>query len=226
MLHTETVERKTLELLRKLQGYDILDESLLVGGTSLALQIGHRSSDDLDLFTTSEFDLIELQDILYSAFDFVPQRITGRSIIGFINGIKVDFIYHPFRWIGEGIKDDGIRIASLEDIAAMKVHAIINSGERPKDFVDLAYLSRYFSYDKMKDLLLQKYPNYDPIMADRAVNYFDDIKADLIPEIKMIDEELDFKKIKKRLILMTSHPERVFKTSPLKEKKQSKGIRM
>ena len=226
MLHTETVERKTLELLRKLQGYDILDESLLVGGTSLALQIGHRSRDDLDLFTTSEFDLIELQDILYSAFDFVPQRITGRSIIGFINGIKVDFIYHPFRWIGEGIKDDGIRIASLEDIAAMKVHAIINSGERPKDFVDLAYLSRYFSYDKMKDLLLQKYPNYDPIMADRAVNYFDDIKADLIPEIKMIDEELDFKKIKKRLILMTSHPERVFKTSPLKEKKQSKGIRM
>ena len=105
----------------------------------------------------------------------------------------------------------------------MKLHAIINSGKRPKDFVDIAYLSQIFSYDKMKELLLTKYPKYDPIMADRAINYFDEINTDLIPEIKLVNENLDFNKIKKRLIEMTNKPTKIFDTSPLDTpKKQSR----
>ena len=42
MLHLETVEYSTLELLRKLQSLPILRDTRLVGGTALALQLGHR----------------------------------------------------------------------------------------------------------------------------------------------------------------------------------------
>lgn len=72
-----------------------------------------------------------------------------------------------------------------------------------------------FCYDEMKAMLLKKYPKYDSIMADRALNYFQDVKVDLIPSIKMIDEKLDFNKIKTRLLQMTENPMRVFATSPL-----------
>ena len=50
MLHLETIEPKTLELLRKLQSLSIFENSRLVGGTALALQLGHRKSIDLDIF--------------------------------------------------------------------------------------------------------------------------------------------------------------------------------
>ena len=59
MLHTETVEGTTLELLKKLQAEDIMEQFCLAGGTALALYLGHRRSVDLDLFTSCAFDVTE-----------------------------------------------------------------------------------------------------------------------------------------------------------------------
>lgn len=222
MLHKETVEKRTFDLLKRLQALPTLENTLLVGGTSLALQLGHRISTDLDLFTTEEIDTELIQDMLDIEFNFTPRRILGKSVIGDIDGVKIDIIYHPFKWINNPLEQEKIRLASLEDITAMKLHAVINSGIRPKDFVDLAYLSTIFCYDTMKEFLLQKYPKYDPIMADRAINYFDEIEASLIPEIKMTTEKLNFEKIKKRLVQMTDKPKHIFKTNPLENKTKEK----
>lgn len=60
MLHLETVEYSTLELLRKLQSLPILRDTRLVGGTALALQLGHRKSVDLDFFGTITCEAEEL----------------------------------------------------------------------------------------------------------------------------------------------------------------------
>ena len=60
MLHTNTVEPNTLELLKKLMSIQILDDFFLVGGTALSLQIGHRKSIDLDLFSIEKFDIQEI----------------------------------------------------------------------------------------------------------------------------------------------------------------------
>ena len=54
MLYLETVESSTLELLKKLQRLPVLEQTRLVGGTALALQLGHRKSIDLDFFGTVE----------------------------------------------------------------------------------------------------------------------------------------------------------------------------
>ena len=69
MLHKETVESRTLELLKRLQAEPLLSSFNLVGGTALALRIGHRKSVDLDLFTCDEFDLEELKSMLIDKYE-------------------------------------------------------------------------------------------------------------------------------------------------------------
>ena len=216
MLQTGTVKESTLGLLRQLQAEPLLAATRLVGGTALSLQIGHRESEDLDLFSIEPLEGMPVQQMLIGKYGFIPSVVTENTLIGFIHGVKINVIYHPFPWLEEAIGEDGMRIATKTDIAAMKMHAIINSGKRPKDFIDIAFLSLYFSYNEMKRLLLKRYPAYDPIMADKAVIYFGDIDEELIPEIKMIGYAFDFELIKKRIIKMTDNPDKVYTTAPLR----------
>ncbi len=217
MLQTGTVAQSTLGLLKRLQEESALTTTRLVGGTALSLHIGHRVSEDLDLFSSELFDGMQIQSLLIDKYGFVPSVIEENTIIGFVQGVKIDIIYHPFTWLEDAVVEDGMRIASMTDIAAMKLHAIINSGKRPKDFVDLAFLSMYYSYNELKQILLKRYPAYDPIMADKAVIYFGDIDEDLIPNIKMLGYRFDFESIKSRVIKMTDNPDKVYVTSPLKK---------
>ena len=219
MLQTGTVEEGTLELLKSLQAEPLLADTRLVGGTALSLQIGHRVSEDLDLFSTVPIDCMRIQLLLIEKYGFTPSVIEDGTLIGFVHGVKIDIIYHPFPWLEDAIEEDGKRIASMADIAAMKLHAIINSGKRPKDFVDMAFLSMRYSYNELKQLLLKRYPAYDPIMADKAVIYFGDIDEDLIPSIKMLGYQFDFEAIKSRVVKMTDYPDKIYTTAPLKRLK-------
>lgn len=218
MLQAATVASGTLGLLGRLQAEPLLCSTRLVGGTALSLQIGHRVSDDLDLFSVASLDGMAVQRMLVDKYGFIPTIIEENTLIGFIQGVKIDVIYHPFPWLEKAIEEDGFRIATKKDIAAMKMHAIINSGKRPKDFVDIAFLSMHFSYNDIKRLLLRRYPAYDPMMADRAVVYFGDIDETLIPEINMIGYEFDFGRIKNRIIKMTDNPDKVYTMAPFKQR--------
>ena len=219
MLQIQTVAPATFDLLKRLQGEELLSSTRLVGGTSLALQMGHRTSVDLDLFTVDKFDSERVQELLFEKYDFTPNFVSANTILGFAEGVKLDIIYHPFRWIDNIVADqDGIRLASAKEIAAMKLHAIINSGKRPKDFLDIAFLSRRYSYNEMLDFLLEKYPRYDPMMANRSIVYFGDIDTDKIPEIKMIGYKLDWKRVEKRLLQITAKPNQIFDTEFLLRK--------
>lgn len=217
MLQTETVARSTFELLKRLQAEPLLSSTRLVGGTALSLQIGHRESEDLDLFTTEQINGDSVQTLLIKEYGFIPSTITPDALIGFIQGVKVDIIYHPYPWLDEVIMEDGVRLASVADIAAMKMHAIINSGTRPKDFVDIAFLSMHYSYNDIKRLLLDRYKAYDSIMADKAIIYFDDIDDGMIPQIRMLGYQFDFERIKKRIVKMTDNPDKLYLTPPLKK---------
>ena len=170
----------------------------------------------MDLFSVEPLDGMVVQKLLVDKYGFVPSIIEENTLIGFIQGVKIDVIYHPFPWLEHETEEAGFRIAAMRDIAAMKMHAIINSGKRPKDFVDIAFLSMHFSYNEIKRLLLRRYPAYDPMMADRAVIYFGDLDEALIPEISMIGYEFDFERIKHRIVKMTDNPDKVYTTAPLK----------
>lgn len=216
MLQTATVKASTLKLLKSLQAEPALATTRLVGGTALSLQIGHRESDDLDLFSVEQMDMMVVQTLLIDKYHFVPSVIADNTLIGFVDGVKLDVIYHPFPWLEEAILDDEMRLATTTDIAAMKMHAIINSGKRPKDFVDIAFLSMHLSYNEIKKLLLRRYPAYDPIMVDKAIIYFGDVDELLFPDIRMLGYKFDFSLIEKRIISMTDNPDKVYPTPPLK----------
>lgn len=160
MLSYATIEPRTLELLRLLTLEHAFKKMRLVGGTALALQYGHRKSIDLDFFGDLDCERIETMEILsqYGHVDVIKETETIR--IYSINGVKVDFVkYNCYPWIDDAVEDDGLRLASPKDIAALKINAIEGRGTR-KDFVDIYYLLEHYSLGELLYFYKQKYPNY------------------------------------------------------------------
>jgi len=124
MLRTESVDRTTLDLIRQLQGKKYLEDFVLVGGTGLALQIGHRKSIVIDLFSISDFDQERVLENLEKDFGFQADYIERNTLKGTIHGVKVDLITHPYTLIKPPLNIDNVQIASIEDICAMKINAI------------------------------------------------------------------------------------------------------
>src|SRR5690606_2443882 len=87
----------------------------------------------------------------------------------------VDFITHAYPLVKEFRLDEGIRLASLEDIAAMKLNAIVGNGTRLKDFIDMAYLSSYLSLKDMLDAYEHKYSTRNEVLVLKALSYFNDV---------------------------------------------------
>ena len=215
MLHKETVETNTLELLRKLMQDNALSEFLLAGGTNLALRLGHRKSIDLDLFSYKNFDSIALAEHLSNNYNFEKTDVREENtVLGFIDDIKVDFIAHIYPPLDEPfVIDNTIRLYSIKDIVAMKLVAISNSGKRLKDFVDIAFLSTQMSFNQMIDCYSQKYKNTSALHAARGLVFFDDI--DFSTSIDLINGKFDWKKIEKRILQMIKFENKIFENFPL-----------
>ena len=113
-------------------------------------------------------------------------------------GIKTDFIRHPYPLLKPPIIEEGIRFLSMEDISGMKIHAIVNSGKRLKDFVDIYFLLEHFTMNQMIGFYRQKYPHMSPMVPLKALTYFDDIDPQMDPP--KMKKPLPIEKIKKRLL--------------------------
>jgi hypothetical protein len=103
---------------------DKLNDFILVGGTALAMQIGHRISVDIDLLADHSFDSGEILDALRKTLkvELNISRPNGMQLM--VEDIKVDIYNWAVPFISEPIISDGIRLASLKDIAAFKLDAI------------------------------------------------------------------------------------------------------
>ena len=192
MLSLRTIEPHTLELLRALMQEAALSELRLVGGTALALQYGHRSSVDLDLFGKIDIDGYELQSILSKYGVLKVENETKILHQYYIDDIKVDVVNYPFEWISPIIEEDGIRLASPIDIAAMKVNAIEGRGTK-KDFIDMYMLLQHYSLKEIIAFYQQKYPNYSIFRALRSLTYFDDAEDQFMPRMFIEDTWEDMK---------------------------------
>ena len=96
MLHKETVETQTLDLILRLFKDDLFNEFDLVGGTALSLQIGHRKSIDIDLFNRGAFDAVSLSDHLLKAYKAESIKTLKNGVFCFINDVKVDLLSHQY----------------------------------------------------------------------------------------------------------------------------------
>lgn len=193
MLYTETIDSITLAILKKLMSEPFLSDFVLVGGTALALQIGHRKSVDLDLFTTEVFEPEIILDSILLNYPIQPIQRTSLSLIATIEGIKVDFIHFRYPFIRPIQTAEGIRMLSIEDIAPMKLDAISGRGSK-KDFFDFYFLLRFFSLEKMLELYLEKYPHQTTFHVLKSLVYFIDAEKD--PEPIVIDKTVTWTKVK------------------------------
>lgn len=175
MLHTKTVERSTLELLKQLQKKPYLQDFYLVGGTALALDLGHRRSIDLDLFSDFSFDVIQLLENLQNDFNYTLFFSATNSLKGSIDNIKIDIMAHRYTLIRKPITSEGVSMLSIPDIIGMKLNAISGSGQRVKDFIDIYFLLKSISLDKMISFYKEKYPQNNESIVLKSLVYFDDI---------------------------------------------------
>lgn len=216
MLHKETVDDRTLELLRALQNEPMLSSFNLVGGTALSLRLGHRKSVDLDLFTEEKFDISELRQMLERKYSFRVSYERGYTLKGFVGEVMLDFILYDYPRLMDPDIIDGIRLESIADIIAMKLSAISQNGTRLKDFIDIAALSTLYSLDDMLGFYTAKFPNSNKIMPAKSITYFKDI--DFNEPVIMLMGKYNWKSISKRLIDMTKNPNKIFLSLPLQQK--------
>jgi len=145
----------------------------LVGGTALALQMGHRYSEDIDMFCFGDFDQLHLQKCLNDLFspDF---NIATHYFIQFTHKeVKVDLLKYPYPPQFEPVIENGIRMLDIRDIIPMKLSAICNRGVK-KDFFDLYFLLRHYRFEEMLMLFSKRFNQNEVISVVRSVQYFDD----------------------------------------------------
>ena len=177
MLHTKTVEPGTLDVIRALSAKEYMQPYLLVGGTSLALQIGHRSSTDIDFFTNEPHDTEQLLELLKQDFDVEVRNRYKHALFVNINTVKTDIVRQNANLIDKPVVIEGIRMASLKEIAPMKLLAITNRGRR-RDFIDLYFLINEFSLEQMLHFFRQKFENENYYLILRSLTYFVDADED------------------------------------------------
>jgi len=179
MLHTAAVPVNLLQVLMDLQAPLSGSGFALAGGTSLALRLGHRRSIDLDFFSTAHFEPSALAEQL----GIGPESITGRAAGTLqlrIRQFKVEFLKHAYPRLADDQIVQGIRLWSLEDVAAMKLNAVANRGSK-KDFYDLAALLAHFPLQTMIGLYHAKYRPASLMMVVRSLAWFDDADAEPDP---------------------------------------------
>jgi predicted nucleotidyltransferase component of viral defense system len=175
MLHTETVEPGTFSLLKELSNLSFLKSYALVGGTALSLKFGHRTSVDLDFFTTTKDDLQELTIKLQTHFEeryLFEKTFFTVGHFCYLDGIKTDFVYHQHVMLNDFEIIEGVKMFSNEDIAAMKIQAILGRGQK-KDFWDIFELLKIFSLEEIIEFHTRKYPTQMlAISIPNALTYF------------------------------------------------------
>lgn len=212
-LYYNTVSPMLLSILQDLMKTSVFDNFRLVGGTSLSLQLGHRRSFDIDLFTDSMYDSVDfkaIDDYLRKNYEYVDTfetDIVGMGKSYYIGNsqndcIKLD-VFYTDAFIRPFLSIDGLRLASLEEIAAMKIDVVSRSG-RKKDFWDIHELMQFYSIEDMLHLHKERYPyshekneiinnfsnfenadtDFDPICLREK--YWEIIKLDLVEAVQQV----------------------------------------
>jgi hypothetical protein len=178
-MFTKTLLPDTLRAIQLVSEFKEIREAYLAGGTALALQIGHRVSVDLDFFTKKEFSEAGLVLKLKKLPSFTEDRTAKWTILGKVGETKFSMFYYEYPLVDKTKIFENISLASLSDIAAMKVHAIEDRGTK-RDFIDVYFLSKKYTLSKMLDFYQKKYS----VSADRlyftvrALDYFEDAEKE------------------------------------------------
>lgn len=142
----------------------------------MALQLGHRTSLDFDFYNPKHFDAKGLYNKIEKQFAQDAQK-TGEekdTLFCRVSKTECSFFWYQYPLIKKTVKVQGVVLASVEDIAAMKLIAISHRPAK-RDYLDIFFLLQKFTLDDMFSFVSRKYPNFNHYFALRALTYFEDV---------------------------------------------------
>ena len=190
-VHWEALTPETQQAFHKIAGLEFIDRFYLAGGTGLALHLGHRFSIDLDFFSPHQ-DAVgpDQRALLRETFDDPTLSITFDKDATFVatwRDVGLSFFrLHSYPLVQPTMLVARVPLASLDEIGAMKLAAIIDRGTR-KDLIDLYFILQQVPIERLFEVAAVKYARVRTfaISATRALAYFEDAEA--LPMPRMID---------------------------------------
>ncbi|MEK7596011.1 MAG: nucleotidyl transferase AbiEii/AbiGii toxin family protein, partial [Patescibacteria group bacterium] len=135
----EILPEDTKQTFSLLSNSSLIKSFYLAGGTALALQIGHRISQDLDFFTSENFDESVLIQKIPDIGDFQLEKKSDQTIIGILNNTKISFIGYKYPFLAPFKNILNMNVADIIDIACMKIDTISSRGAK-RDFIDVFFV--------------------------------------------------------------------------------------
>ena len=194
----EMVPAHLRHVLAKVAAAGITQEFYLAGGTGLALVLNHRHSVDLDFFSRTnrvdEADRRLLAARLRTIAAWTQLSAKDGTLHGRLGRVRVSFFWYPQRLLKPLIRQGRVRIASLEDIGAMKLAAVIGRGSR-KDFIDLYTICQHLPLATLLTLGQHKFRDVHDlsVQALKALSFFEDAERD--PPV-ITPQPLDWTRVK------------------------------
>jgi len=189
MINPELLPVKSQKVFKVLSQMPIWDDFYIGGGAGLILRFGHRISVDFDLFSpTNRLSSPErriIHQLLKKAGKTIVESTREGSFRVTFEGVTMGFFHYDYPLMTPLEKFGKIRIASLEDIALMKIAAIIGRGSK-KDFIDTYFiLKNGVGLPKLLNLSRQKFSHVRDvaIQALQALVYFDDAENEPMPKM-------------------------------------------
>lgn len=191
----DILDKKRIEILPLFRA--LKERFYLAGGTGLALQLGHRDSVDFDFFTQEHFDTYKLYTEILEIFDGrkITKTLEEKDSLGLVvdDEIKFSVLRYPYPLVDSPIDTENLRIASVEDIGCMKLSAI-TSRSVEKDYIDLYFILKKISLEKLLSKVQIKMPDLDQNLILKSLVYFDDISSEKI--IYKNNSDIDISDIK------------------------------
>jgi predicted nucleotidyltransferase component of viral defense system len=188
-LHTEALTKGARSVYKILHKQSFLKDFYLAGGTGLALQIGHRISQDFDFFSNKEElkrnSREKIIRCLSKAGKVEVELEEQGTLRIYLGRVGMSFFHYEYPLVSPLIDFGNLRIASFSDIGLMKIAAIVGRGSK-KDFIDLHFIANY--HTPLKSLLKlssKKFPRVRdfPMQALRALVYFEDAEREKMPRM-------------------------------------------
>lgn len=185
-IYTATLPQATAQLIEKIKLLPELKNFYLSGGTALSLQLGHRESEDLDFFTTTDFKPETIQRALLNISHLEAVQIEQGTLNTFLEGVKLQFLHYPHSLLEEPFEWNSLKLSSVIDIACTKLITISARGGK-KDFIDLYKILENYTLDNLFKKLDMKYKgiNYNHAHILKSLVYFGDADDQPMPRMHM-----------------------------------------
>jgi predicted nucleotidyltransferase component of viral defense system len=197
---TYVLTNKTAELLSRFQVEkpEFLKSFYLSGGTALALQIGHRESEDLDFFSATNFEPEQLEVSLANFGELQETVLSENTLNTYLDSVKLQFLGYSYRLIEPLVDWGRLKLSSVVDIAATKLQTVSMRGNK-KDFVDLFFLLERYSLGELFEFVNRKYSeaNYNPVHILKSLTYFEDANNQPMPRMH---KKVEWETVKREIV--------------------------